>query len=192
MRQLGNHDKTTQQKTVVAQFGEGNFLRAFADYESFLKLARSEDLQLVISKTTEAGIVYDKGDKWRARPLQSVKDSFAKTGELPACLTFSLSALAACYRRGTKRGDACLIGQRDGKPFLIRDDAHLLDFFFERISGSAQAFVPAFLGNTAFWGEDLNTMGDMSARVTKHLQAIEECGMYKALELVAALPGDRS
>jgi len=131
-------------------------------------------------------VLLNSVSKWRARILQSLKDSFAKTGELPACLTFSLAALAACYRRGTERSDGCLIGQRDGKPFPIRDDAHVLDFFFERATEPVETFVPAFLGNTAFWGEDLNAIGDMTARITKYLTAIEKDGMYKALDLVIA------
>ena len=129
-------------------------------------------------------IALNSVSKWRARVLPSLKDSFAATGKLPACLTFSLAALAAFYRRGGERGDACLIGERDGARYPIRDDAHILDFFAKHGADPAGQFVPAFLANTAFWGEDLSALGDMSERITAYLTAIEARGMRAALELV--------
>lgn len=38
------------------------------DYEELMKLARSEDLEVVVSNTTEAGIAYHEGDKLTDRP----------------------------------------------------------------------------------------------------------------------------
>ena len=43
-------------------------ISAVDDYDELLKLARSEDLQVVVSNTTEAGIVYREGDKPEDRP----------------------------------------------------------------------------------------------------------------------------
>lgn len=46
-------------------------INPYEDYEALLDLARSEDLQVVISNTTEAGISYREGDKLADRPAQS-------------------------------------------------------------------------------------------------------------------------
>lgn len=40
----------------------GDFINPFTDYEKFLKYGESEDLQVVISNTTEAGIALDPSD----------------------------------------------------------------------------------------------------------------------------------
>ena len=187
-------------KDIISDAMADKSIRAFIEKEIYTEIVPVVPIPVTDAEVSEfierfenpfirhelLSVLLNSVSKWRARILQSVKDSFAKTGELPPCLTFSLAALAACYRRGTERGEGCLIGQREGKPFPIRDDAHVLDFFFERAAEPVETFVPAFLGNTAFWGEDLNAMGDMTARITKYLSAIETDGMYKALELVIA------
>lgn len=46
-------------------------INPYEDYEALLELARSEDLKVVISNTTEAGIAYKAGDKLTDRPAQS-------------------------------------------------------------------------------------------------------------------------
>jgi len=123
--------------------------------------------------------------KWKTRILPSLKDSFAATGVLPPCLTFSLAALATFYR-SNQQGDGCLIGRRGAETYEIRDDARVLAFFAAHASKPTEEFVQALLGNTAFWGEDLNTLGNMTALVTKHCQTIETSGIRSALEAVIA------
>lgn len=46
-------------------------INPYEDYDALLALARSEDLRVVISNTTEAGISYKAGDKLTDRPAQS-------------------------------------------------------------------------------------------------------------------------
>ncbi len=46
-------------------------INPYEDYEALLALARSEDLKVVISNTTEAGIAYKAGDQLSDRPAQS-------------------------------------------------------------------------------------------------------------------------
>lgn len=46
-------------------------INPYADYEALLDMARSADLQVVISNTTEAGISYHAGDKATDTPPQS-------------------------------------------------------------------------------------------------------------------------
>jgi tagaturonate reductase len=123
--------------------------------------------------------------KWKFRILPSLKDSFAKTGRLPACLTFSLAALATFYR-SDKQGSGFLIGRRGEESYEIWDDAHALEFFARNASLPTDGFVHALLSNTALWGEDLNALEGMTALVTKHCKAIEEIGIRRAIEAVLA------
>ncbi|WP_352400712.1 tagaturonate reductase [Anaerotignum sp.] len=46
-------------------------INPYEDYEALMTLARSEDLKVVISNTTEAGIAYKVGDKLTDKPAQS-------------------------------------------------------------------------------------------------------------------------
>jgi len=130
-------------------------------------------------------IALNSVSKWKTRILPSLKDSFAATGTLPPCLTFSLAALAGFYR-STEQGDGCLMGRRGGEAYAIRDDAQVLDFFAAHAPKPTAEFVQALLGNTAFWGEDLNNLGNMTTLVTNYCQNIEEFGMRRALEAVIA------
>ncbi len=43
----------------------------YTDFEAFLKLARLESVETIISNTTEAGIVYDENDRFEAAPPAS-------------------------------------------------------------------------------------------------------------------------
>jgi len=124
-------------------------------------------------------IALNSVSKWKSRILPSFKDSLAASGELPACMTFSLAALAAFYR-SSERGDGCLIGKRNaslGETYEIRDDVNVLDFFAAKSSLPNAEFVQALLSNTEFWGEDLSVISGMSEKITEYLDEISSKGM---------------
>lgn len=52
--------KPTKEKHVINSLGD--FINPYEEYQKFLEYARSNDLELIISNTTEAGIVLDKED----------------------------------------------------------------------------------------------------------------------------------
>lgn len=60
MRGLENGEKKERTK-VITSVSRG--INPFDDYESYIKLAESEDLKIIVSNTTEAGISYVEGDK---------------------------------------------------------------------------------------------------------------------------------
>lgn len=60
MRGLENGVKTEKIKAITS-ISRG--INPFEDYDSYIKLAESEDLKVIISNTTEAGIAYVEGDK---------------------------------------------------------------------------------------------------------------------------------
>ena len=51
-------------------------LGAYEDYEAFMKLAELETLEFVVSNTTEAGIVYEDGDKLADKPPKTFPVQF--------------------------------------------------------------------------------------------------------------------
>ena len=118
--------------------------------------------------------------KWRARILPSLKDSYDANGALPDCLSFSLAALAAFYR-SNKRVDGCLVARRGGEEYNICDDSYVLDFFAEHANDTSAELARALLGNITFWGEDLNSLGDLTGLITANLENIETKGVRAAI-----------
>ncbi len=124
--------------------------------------------------------------KWKVRVLPSLKEFAAAKAALPPRLAFSLAAIIAFYR-GIPAGDRELRGVRDGKPYPIRDDQSVLDFFVRAwgaydASKDAAALVKTVLAETAFWGEDLTAIPTLQAAVTAALAAILANGVKAAAE----------
>ena len=53
-------------------------LGAYEDYEAFMKLAELDTLEFVVSNTTEAGIVYEDGDKLADKPPKTFPAKLTK------------------------------------------------------------------------------------------------------------------
>lgn len=68
MRGLENGQKTEIVRPITSV---SRCINPYEDYEALLALARSADLEVVISNTTEAGIAYHEGDKLSDRPAVS-------------------------------------------------------------------------------------------------------------------------
>ncbi len=60
MRGLENGEKTEKVKAITSV---SRGINPFEDYESYMAMAESEDLKIIVSNTTEAGISYVEGDK---------------------------------------------------------------------------------------------------------------------------------
>lgn len=102
------------------------------------------------------------------------------TGKLPAHLTFSIAALMAFYT-GSEIRDKALIGHRDGQEYQILDDMEVLEFFRDNSGKESKEFVSAYLGNPAFFGQDLNQIPGLNDAVTAYLDDIRTNGMRAAL-----------
>ena len=66
----GIKDGEAQEESLVVD-AVSRCINPYEDYEALLELARSADLEVVISNTTEAGIAYHAGDKLTDRPASS-------------------------------------------------------------------------------------------------------------------------
>jgi len=63
------NEKTIDQRHLITNIVKG--INPYKDFQSFLKLAQEDQLEFVISNTTEAGIEYIKGEQLAAAPPKS-------------------------------------------------------------------------------------------------------------------------
>lgn len=124
--------------------------------------------------------------KWEARCLPSFLGYVEKMGKLPKYLTFSIAALMSFYstqKEGEVNGGRCLVGDRNGEEYFIRDDQAVLDFFLENSAKDAAEFSKAYLGNTRFFGgEDLTKVDGLVDAVAGYIADIRTRGMRAVVE----------
>jgi tagaturonate reductase len=109
--------------------------------------------------------------------LPTLKDYQKKTGAIPACLAFGLSALICFYTGIQQNAAGDYEGLRDGKPYPVKDDAHVLTFFSAQKAPDAHAV----LSNTALWGEDLTAIPGLENKVAEQLKDIQANGIRTAM-----------
>ena len=125
--------------------------------------------------------------KWKARCMPSLLEYVKRNdGKLPACLTFSFAAYMDFYRAGKEQGEGCLIGTRGEDRFEIKDDAWVLDFYYEHRADDNAAIADAVIGNEQMWGSELKDLPGFRDEVVKYLDLIDEVGMYEAMKRVQA------
>jgi tagaturonate reductase len=112
--------------------------------------------------------------KFKTRCLPTLADYMADRGSAPPLLSFSLAALIRFYKESE-----------------VRDDAAVLSFFQEVWKSQAgedrtscEAICRQVLANTAFWGQDLNTLPGLTTAVSEALFAIQTQGLPAALTQV--------
>ncbi len=124
--------------------------------------------------------------KWEARCMPSFLGYVNKFNKLPKYLTFSMAALMSFYstqKDGEVNGGYCLIGERNGEDYNIRDDRFVLDFFKENSSKDAKEFAQAYLSNTKFFGgEDLSKIDGLVDTIAAYIADIRTRGMRAVVE----------
>lgn len=119
--------------------------------------------------------------KWRARCMPSLLGYMEQMNAVPAHLAFSLAALMAFYQ-GDRMEDGALMGERDGAPYRIMDDAEVLQFFLDHRGDDACQLTHALLSNEAFFGRDLTKLPDLENTVSGMLADIQKSGMTMAVQ----------
>lgn len=124
--------------------------------------------------------------KWEARCMPSFLEYVNKFHKLPKYLTFSIAALMSFYatqEEGEINGGVCLVGNRDGEKYFIRDDKSVLDFFQENSSKSPKEFAKAYLSNQKFFGgEDLSQIDGLTDVIAAYIADIRARGMRAVVE----------
>lgn len=106
--------------------------------------------------------------KFRARVLPAIFDYFEKNGEYPRGLVLALAALIVFYRGKTD----------EGKIIPLNDDESVITFFkgiweqYEKGDYSTEDVVETVLGNTDFWGRDLNRLEGLRTETAGFLSDI--------------------
>lgn len=127
-------------------------------------------------------ILLNSSSKFKARVLPSILEYQKLKGKLPEKLTFSLAALMVVYKDGIIH-DSVLQALRGKDPFIMKDDLPVLEFFVEAWSefdGSTKATAEVarkILANTAIWGEDLNDVKGLTAKISDYLHQIASLGI---------------
>ena len=115
--------------------------------------------------------------KFRTRILPQLLAGQAKSGKLPARLTFALAALIAFYR-----------AERDGATYPVQDDAEWMTRFQTLWAQHRDAqigtreLVKAVLSVTSHWEQDLTQINGLVEQVTQDLDAILLRGMREAVK----------
>lgn len=124
--------------------------------------------------------------KWEARCMPSFLGYVDKFGKLPKYLTFSMAALMSFYstqKDGEVNGGYCLVGNRDGEEYNIRDDRFVLDFFKENSAKEPVEFAKAYLSNTRFFGgKDLSEVEGLVDAIAAYIADIRTRGMRAVVE----------
>jgi tagaturonate reductase len=119
--------------------------------------------------------------KWKVRVLPSLLDCAASLDSLPPLLCFSLAALIHFYR-GERTSAAELTGRRGDKPYAIRDEPAVLEFFerawrdFDQ-HHQPQTLAASVLGNTTLWDRDLNVIPGLTENLSASLSSILKSGV---------------
>jgi tagaturonate reductase len=126
--------------------------------------------------------------KFKTRVLPSLTGYIAKTGKVPAALSFSLAALIAFYQ-GTNPAGREMTGRRNGAAYSIQDDEDVLKCFaalYRETGGDdgerARKITRAVLGSLDWWGEDLCAYAGLEDAVTAYLAAIWSSGIKSVIE----------
>ena len=119
--------------------------------------------------------------KWRARCMPSLLGYVVAKKELPPHLTFSLAAIMALYHGGVYQ-DGALLCERDGQPYTLRDDESVLRFFAENNDTDAKTLAERFIGNAAFFGDELAKTPGLVDAVSADYADILADGMRATLE----------
>lgn len=119
--------------------------------------------------------------KWKARLMPSLLGYYNKFNELPKNITFSFAALIWFYHTGKELKDGVLIGDRDGNPFDIRDDAFVLEFYAENSGLSIQELAAKVIANERMWGTELKNLQGFEEAVCANLEKIQQVGMKEAV-----------
>lgn len=123
--------------------------------------------------------------KLRARVVPTVLSYVAKTGEVPHRIAYGFAAYLR-FMRVTRVEDGRYFGARaSGEAYPIRDDH--ADFYHELWDGidlandaDLRALARTALAHTAFWGVDLNTVGNFGPAVADAFVQICQHGTFPA------------
>lgn len=119
--------------------------------------------------------------KWKARVQPSLEKYVGLNKEVPQCIAASLAFYIAFYN-GTKRTEEGLVNYRHGQAYTIKDDAQVLEFFYNHRKDDEKTLVHEVCANEAFWGKDLTQIAGLEESVLKYFKMRCNQGAYEVMK----------
>lgn len=127
--------------------------------------------------------------KFKTRLLPTLLEWVQVKGTLPNVISFSLAALIAYYEPVRIEGSH-LIGSRRGEEYQVRDNAEVIQFFYDtwiqykEDKVTLSNIVNKVLGNRSLWGMNLNEVPELQDKVHDYLYVMVNRGMEQAIKQV--------
>lgn len=120
-------------------------------------------------------IMLNSFPKFKTRDLPGLKIYLERQGKLPVGLVLGLAGIITYYKGG-KRGDVEIVPN---------DDKAITDLLTELWStGDVTKVAQGVLAADFIWGEDLNLVEGLTAKIVENLTAIQEKGMYETVKAI--------
>jgi len=120
-------------------------------------------------------IMLNSFPKFKTRDLPGLKIYLERQGKLPVGLVLGLAGIITYYKGG-KRGDVEIVPN---------DDKAITDLLTELWStGDVAKITQGVLAADFIWGEDLNLVEGLTAKIVENLTSIQEKGMYETVKAI--------
>ena len=120
-------------------------------------------------------IMLNSFPKFKTRDLPGLKIYLERQGKLPVGLVLGLAGIITYYKGG-KRGDVEIVPN---------DDKAITDLLTELWStGDVAKVAKGVLAAEFIWGEDLNLVEGLAAKIVENLTSIQEKGMYETVKTI--------
>lgn len=120
-------------------------------------------------------IMLNSFPKFKTRDLPGLKIYLERQGKLPEGLVLGLAGIITYYKGG-KRGDVEIVPN---------DDKAITDLLTELWStGDVAKVAQGVLAADFIWGEDLNLVEGLTAKIVENLTSIQEKGMYETVKAI--------
>jgi tagaturonate reductase len=128
-------------------------------------------------------IALNSVSKYAARVLPTLEEYTSARGEPPRCLTFGLAALIMMYAGARINSANEYEGVRDGKPFPVKDDGHVL-LAFSRLSCDMppEQLAYAVLADHQLWDRDLRVIPGLEELLASQVRDIQLLGIRAAMD----------
>ena len=125
-------------------------------------------------------ITVQYSSKMKMRNLPMLLQHYKSSDNPPELFTIGFAAWLFFMKGVKKEGDKCF-GQLNGEFYPIEDE-RAIDFYHKWNNFSVLQLVQEVLGDTGFWGTDLNALPGFSRAVTEKLEAFINKGGRAVLE----------
>lgn len=120
-------------------------------------------------------IMLNSFPKFKTRDLPGLKIYLERTGELPMGIVLGLAGITTYYKGGKRGSDEIVVND---SPAIIELLAELW------ATGSVATVAHGVLASDLIWGEDLNQVPGLTAKLTALLASIQEKGMLETVKTI--------